>query len=695
MRIRRKMIERQKKSNVINSQGKSNEISLVMQLGIFLMIAISVPSLLIYAMNQNTTKNFMHKTLTTYSGKIMDQLFDNVDGRIKNTQVSLTNLVRTIEFKQFIVNPSTVTDDKLNKAKELVIQRLNEMNVKDNMLDQMYIIVDDESTFMTAGHNSIDTMKIKEFVKTDTYANLKVMDDTQNEWFYIQEGSYKGVYVAKNVKNNVGKTIIAIFRVKQELYNRAIDLADLGLDIPITLTNEEGIVIWSNMEDLIDTTYSDENYSYLARRSGNRGEKEVIMAENRLLSYGNLSNGWQITIDAPLKTLTSELIKAQYKMTLLLILIISISIGIGIFIANKIGNPLRKMASYMQEVEKGNLNINEMLQRDVRTSTREMTLLVNGFLSMISSLKSIINDAKKVAEAVGRNTVQLEHVANSTAVSAGEVELAVETIAVGTQDQTKQIEECNKLFYELSLHMNDVNTVIDKIQILSSKTMNMSNDTKKQLGILEQQAMNTVTISNGVKEQVEGLGSEIDNITDILKMINSINSQTNLLALNATIEAARAGEAGRGFAVVADEVRGLSAQTEEAIKMIGKTVHNIHTKRKATVEELEKAVTIFEYQVPIVNKTSETFGEIYNQMENVNQQIQGAKRLLDEVEQEKQDVEKNMSMMAQIIEEAASSTEEVRAETIEQTRYAEEINRMSRKLQDSVGELKQTYNKFN
>ena len=684
-----------KKGEKVREQKANSKLSLVTQLIIFLMAAISLPSLLIYVMNQRTTQNFMEATLKTYSEKVVDQLFDSIDSTVKKTQISITNLSMSTEFKQFVFQAGSLTEAEVTKARELVVQRLNDMNVKDNLLDQMYLIVDDKSYYMTAGHNSLDTLKIKEFIQTDIYAALKAMNDTENSWFYIPEGSYKGVYIGKNIKNKSNKNVVAVFRVKKELYNKAIDLADLNLDIPIRLVDEKGMVVWSNIPELIDTLYRADEYSYLSKISERAGDKGVIHAGDRLLSYGNLLNGWQITIDAPWKVLARELMLQRYKMGTAFIFIIIMGIGASAFAANKIGTPLKYMSKCMQEIERGNLNIDKMLQRTGKRHSREMELLFDGFASMVHALKKIIRDAKKVTETVGANVVQLEHVAVSTAVSAGEVETAVETIAAGAQDQARQIEECNRLFAELSTHINHVNGTIDKIWETCNATMHISDEAKRQLEVLEQQSSDTVVISSRVKVQVENLGDEVSTITDVLKIINHINKQTNLLALNAAIEAARAGEAGRGFAVVADEVRALSVQTEGAITMIESTVQNIHAKRKETEAELKKAIAIFKDQMPVVHKTEDVFREVCSQMEHVNEEVKGVRQLLGEVVFEKQNLEVNMTTVAQIIEESASSSEQVRAETMEQTRYAEAINTMSKSLQSSVEELKEAYGKFN
>ena len=274
------------------------------------------------------------------------------------------------------------------------------------------------------------------------------------------------------------------------------------------------------------------------------------------------------------------------------------------------------MSICMEEVGRGNLSISENFIDNIKISNNEMSILINGFTNMVSSLKQLLKDSHEVTDIVEENASILQRVASSTSQSAREVALAVESVAKGAEDQNKQNQESVVLLNDLSNDINNVNTAINKIRDISQATMKMSQDTKESLDTLSDSTNSTIDSATNIYTYVKSLGDEASNISNILNLVKSVNDQTNLLALNAAIEAARNGKYGRGFAVVADEVRNLSYQTQNAINTIANTVKAIHEKKEFAMKEVEKSMEKFNNQLPIVNQTTETFNQIFSEMES-------------------------------------------------------------------------------
>ena len=194
-----------------------------------------------------------------------------------------------------------------------------------------------------------------------------------------------------------------------------------------------------------------------------------------------------------------------------------------------------------------------------------------------------------------------------------------------------------------------------------------------------------------VIDAVKGLGEETTHINNILDMIKTINKQTNLLAINASIESARAGDSGRGFSVVADEVRKLSMEIEEAIVTIGEVVVRIENKKEETLNGLEEAIKVFGEQLPLVKNVNSSFSNIYESMNGIDDQISTTNTLIGEVVTREQAIQEKVKTIARISEEFACTIQEVNATTIEQVEVSDQMNTMVEDLLEVVHSLEDCY----
>ena len=349
----------------------------------------------------------------------------------------------------------------------------------------------------------------------------------------------------------------------------------------------------------------------------------------------------------------------------------------------------------MSEVESGTLDVEECAKKTIRASNAESQQLLNGFINMVGNLKLLIAEAKLVGKEVEEDVKKLEVIAEQTFNAANEINKAIETVAIGAQEQSNEIEISDKLMSDLSEGINRVNDMMNITKSASFETMKASEQAQGKLDVLLVQAEDTIHITESIGKHVMELGNEAQHIHEILKMIQGINKQTNLLALNAAIEAARAGDAGKGFGVVSGEVRKLSEEIGKAVDIIAETLGRVEAKKDATLINLEKAKVVFGKQKPIVEETASTFKEIYMQMEEVDAQMIKANEVLDQVMEQKQEVSYKMREITEIIQQTASVSEEVSAESELQTQSVTSIGKLTAKLSASMEELKQAYQKFN
>lgn len=243
---------------------------------------------------------------------------------------------------------------------------------------------------------------------------------------------------------------------------------------------------------------------------------------------------------------------------------------IGILIALGLSKPINRMVDMLKDIAEGEGDLTKFVDQDRKDELGEMGKWFNTFIKKIHTIIS-----------------ELKVSAGEVASAATEIAASSEQMAVGMDEQSSQITRVSSAIEEMSSSITDVARK-------SAGAASHSKDAGKEAqdgGTIVDKTVNSIElIAKQVDESassVSSLGRKSEQISDIIEVINDIADQTNLLALNAAIEAARAGEHGRGFAVVADEVRKLAERTQQATEKVGSSITEIQQETKIAVERME------------------------------------------------------------------------------------------------------------
>ena len=295
--------------------------------------------------------------------------------------------------------------------------------------------------------------------------------------------------------------------------------------------------------------------------------------------------------------------------------------------------------------------------------------------------KKIKESINTTAEALTETITGINKAIQSTNSAAHQISSSIEQMAAGAQEQSAQatevasaVEEMTKTIYETSKNTS----------IASEASKNAGSVAKDGGKVVEETIDGMSKISQVVKQSagtVQALGKSSDQIGEIVQVIDDIADQTNLLALNAAIEAARAGEQGRGFAVVADEVRKLAERTTKATKEIASMIQHIQKDTKDAVLSMQQGTVEVESGKELAEKAGQSLKEI----------IVGAERVVDIVTQVAAASEEQSSAAEQISKniESISSVTQESASGIQQIAHAsEDLNRLTLNLQELVAQFK-------
>ena len=264
-----------------------------------------------------------------------------------------------------------------------------------------------------------------------------------------------------------------------------------------------------------------------------------------------------------------------------------IAIIIGSVMSSSISRAIEKTNRTLEKAADGDLTATINLKRK-----DEFLNLSNCITMMINSMKSLILKMNGVSNTV---TVSAQEISSNSELflqAAKQISSAVTDIDLGLSQQATDAERCLIQMEGLS---NQIDTLTNNTRDMNSIACFTSQVVDSGIVIIDElnlKSKDTANITKSVIKDIEHLEVESMSISSIVETINSIAEQTNLLSLNASIEAARAGESGRGFSVVADEIRKLAEQSAASANQIGKIIDNIQTQTKKTVLTAKKAEDI-------------------------------------------------------------------------------------------------------
>lgn len=351
------------------------------------------------------------------------------------------------------------------------------------------------------------------------------------------------------------------------------------------------------------------------------------------------------------------------KFILIAVISIGLIIAAAIYISRRISGSIKNVSSSLKEIAEGEGDLTKAIVVDTNDEVGELSRYFNEF---ISKLRDIIQAVMMNADTVASSSTQL-------AASTEELSTTMNNQAAQISGVASATEQMTASAAEVSGSIDEGRKNIDETNALTIEGNNKLQD-----------AVNEMTVIKGNVETlgttIQGLLESSSRIGDILNVITDIADQTNLLALNAAIEAARAGEHGRGFAVVADEVRKLAERTQTSTGEISNIIQSLQKEAKLASTEMTNAKTKVEGGVEIINDTKATFEHIVqavDTMSRVNGIIQSA---VEEQVGAIQNINESTQMIAFGVEESSSALQEV-ASTISS-------------LQIQADELKLLVNKF-
>lgn len=367
-----------------------------------------------------------------------------------------------------------------------------------------------------------------------------------------------------------------------------------------------------------------------------------------------------------------------------------LSIVLAVVITRMISLPVQKVSHSLEQLSAGNLALD-----DLHVQNRdEIGELAASFNQMKTNLRQLIKQVSEGAEQVAASSEELLASTEEVTNGASEVTLHIQELANGSTAAAQTSNDASRGMEEAALGIQRIAESTSSVSDAAIETTKEADSGNRVIHSVVSQ-MNRISETVGISATlVKGLGKQSEEIGNITKVITDITSQTNLLALNAAIEAARAGEHGRGFAVVADEVRKLAEQSKESAIQITNLIQHIQQGTGQVIESMERGTEEVKTGVSLIEDAGVSFGRILSSIQHVTSQIQEISAASEQLSASVQEVTASVEDVAETAKHASEISQSIAASTEEQLASMEEIGGVAESLSKMAQGLNDEVRKF-
>lgn len=372
-------------------------------------------------------------------------------------------------------------------------------------------------------------------------------------------------------------------------------------------------------------------------------------------------------------------------------IVVLIAIIISFIMGRRLMRPLVKVSTIIEDVANGNIEADFSV---VKESNDEIGLIIEKMKELTQSLGSIVGKIRNSSDTMSSNSYELNDTSSQTLAANNEISKAVEDVAEGSTGMAASISKINENLLEMSNETKDINASVDEIKNQTVAVQDSSKIMNDKIKSMQDSSHKMDEGISAISKRIETVNTTVDKVSNIVSVIEEISSETNLLSLNASIEAARAGYAGKGFAVVAQEIRVLSDNTNTELENIKQIISSL-------VEECRYCVQASGTIVEDNAKQKEEIKAVLDEFGSLDEQIQKTAEKADEIEELvtamielNDDITKSSNSLTDVSAANAAATEEMNANIEELNAMMHGVSEMAGHMNDESDGLKEALSFF-
>lgn len=561
------------------------------------------------------------------------------------------------------------------------------------------------SVFAGYGHpvSSAGTLKdsfYTDFTASDDYTLLTDGGKEKNwigshpfldETLKINSSDY-GISYIKRITNTGYKQIgYAAVDVKKSFFTQILAKSDFGKGSLSGYVTADGKAVLSGEEKgktaIADTSFYQEAWK---DKEASNAKYVVYGGEDYLFVYAKSTLNGSLTFALiPDSLVTAQANAVKVVTMIIMVLAVIIALVIGISISGGISSAIRRTNRVLDAAATGDLRQQIQLKRK-----DEFNLLAKSINAMFEGTRSLIENIFGISRQTAGMSVKVSGTSELLVNTSKDIAMTVAEIDQGISSLARDAQSCFNGMSELAGHIGTQEENAGNIRVIAENTNLTLSRGLKNMEELNSKQKDTSHITQAVIRNILNLEKQSDAIIEIVEAINEIADQTRLLSLNASIEAARAGAYGRGFSVVADEIRKLSEQSSGEAGRIGEIVERIRQSTQETASVATKANDIVTKQEDTLNETLEAFNGINTHVSKLTESLNEIISGLGRIGELKNETLSAIESISATLEETSAASEQLGATAEHQLSAVEELNKAVEELNQETENMENSVKMF-
>lgn len=524
--------------------------------------------------------------------------------------------------------------------------------------------------------------------------NLLSINKQNNDVTQVLEEEMDLLILDKNLANNMAERmnlLQAYIISKDESY---LETFNSRIDESIALENDflshsnssdaqdiiDRKIEWGVATDKVVEAMEGDNFSFADMTMLN----EVIpLGEELIVDFNELATNREAEIVEVAESVEHSGKSMVLNLTVVAGLTVILGVGVALSVSNSMSKPIKQLKERMQIMAAGDLSSEPL----VINSKDEIGELMAAANEMSTQTAKVLKEASAISETTSNHSEGLTQATLEVKSGAEQIATTMQEMASGSETQAETASELAvmmdsfvKIIEDANATSNDAKTNSDHILEMSASGQSLMNNSTEQMNKID-------TVVNDAVEKMFGLNVQTNEISKLVEVIKDVADQTNLLALNAAIEAARAGEQGKGFAVVADEVRKLAEQTSNSVKDITNFVETIQNESFAVMDSLSNGYKEVTEGSAQIKQTGTMLRSINDEISQIASGVTKITANLDDILAYSKEMDVSIGDIASVSEESAAGVEETSAASQEISGSMDEVSASAAQVSELAGQL--------
>ena len=613
-----------------------------------------------------------------------------------NVKVASNQFVGDTTLMEYLRNQGDMMDrrDTMNSTQKAISARIT----SDEFIKNIYIISDTAKSIMTAQVQIEDGfyagLSETEIGKYLIENPMKYIWSGQDDYLDEKLNTKPDDYAIRLIRPFGNLDSVLIMDIRVDTINKI--LADLSFKSGyLGFIAPDGFEVIDKTNKNVKTdkaVFTDQQFYKKALESNTSTGSDTVdyKGKKHLFLYSKIGDtGAMICSLMPLSVINNQASNIRTTTVIIVIIACLIAITTAVVLSTGINNTINNINSVLRRAAKGDLTIQFSIDRK-----DEFKVLSEQVQATINNMKQLIQQVKDLSMEVSFSSNSVSKASEAFLKSSSDISRAMTEIEQGVNQQALEAEQC----------LTQMDALNKKIELVSDNTkeIGLIADNTKQRVIegtyvsdeLNKQTSSTISTTKGIIQEIEKLAEKSSSINSIINVINDIANQTNLLSLNASIEASRAGEYGRGFAVVASEIRNLAEQSKSSVNDIKFIIESILEDTINVVEIARKVESVLKLQESAVKNTTDSYQDINESVEKLVVFLKQISENVDSINETRVTTLSSIENISAVLEEIAAASNNVSQSSNEQLHSVESLNLSAVRLDTHVDNLTKEIEKF-